>query len=108
VINDAVLTNAPLHIVHINSMSLGNIQLSIDMVAAAKNKGFDITTELYPYTAGSTALQSAMFDEGWQDRLGISYGDLQWVATGERLTKETFEAYRKTGGVVILHVMKPE
>lgn len=108
VITDAVLTHAPLHIVHINSMSLGNIQLSIDMVAAAKNKGFDITTELYPYTAGSTGLQSAMFSDGWQERLGISYGDLQWVATGERLTKETFEAYRKTGGVVILHVMKPE
>jgi Amidohydrolase family len=108
VISDAVLTNAPLHIVHINSMSLGNIQLSIDMVAAAKNKGFDITTELYPYTAGSTGLQSAMFSDGWQERLGISYGDLQWVATGERLTKETFEAYRKTGGVVIIHVMKPE
>ena len=48
VITDAVLTHAPLHIVHINSMSLGNIQLSIDMVTAAKNKGFDITTELYP------------------------------------------------------------
>ncbi len=104
----AVLTNAPLHIVHINSMSLGNIQLSIDMVTAAKNKGFNITTELYPYTAGSTGLQSAMFDDGWQQRLGISYGDLQWVATGERLTEESFEIYRKAGGVVILHVMKPE
>ena len=107
-IADAVLTGAPLHIVHINSMSLGNIGLSLEMVNAANKKGFDISTELYPYTAGSTSLQSAMFDEGWQQRLGISYGDLQWVATGERLTKETFDAYRKTGGVVILHVMKPE
>ncbi len=107
-IADAVLTKAPLHIVHINSMSLGNIQLSLDMVQAAQKNGSDITTELYPYTAGSTALQSAMFSDGWQDRLGISYGDLQWVATGERLTKETFEKYRKEGGVVILHVMKPE
>ena len=104
----AVLTGAPLHIVHINSMSLGNIGLSLEMVNAANKKGFDISTELYPYTAGSTSLQSAMFDEGWQQRLGISYGDLQWVTTGERLTKETFDAYRKTGGVVILHVMKPE
>ncbi len=104
----AVLTGAPLHIVHINSMSLGNIGLSLEMVNAANKKGFDISTELYPYTAGSTSLQSAMFDEGWQQRLGISYGDLQWVATGERLSKETFDAYRKTGGVVILHVMKPE
>ena len=108
VIADAVLTHAPLHILHINSMSLGNIQLSIDMITAAKNKGFDITTELYPYTAASTALQSAIFSDGWQQRLGISYGDLQWVATGERLTKETIDAYRKTGGSVIIHLMKPE
>lgn len=107
-ISVAVLTGAPLHIVHINSMSLGNIGLSLEMVNAASKKGFDISTELYPYTAGSTGLQSAMFDDGWQQRLGISYGDLQWVATGERLTKESFETYRKTGGVVILHVMKPE
>jgi dihydroorotase len=49
-----------------------------------------------------------MFSDGWQERLGISYGDLQWETTGERLTKETFDIYRKTGGVVILHVMKPE
>ncbi len=104
----AILTGAPLHIVHINSMSLGNIGLSLEMVNAANKKGFDISTELYPYTAASTSLQSAMFDEGWQQRLGISYSDLQWVATGERLTKETFDAYRKTGGVVIIHVMKPE
>jgi Amidohydrolase family len=108
VIADAVLTNAPLHIVHINSMALGNIQLALDMVTGAKNKGFDIATELYSYTAASTMLQSAMFDDGWQERLGISYGDLQWVATGERLTKETFEAYRKAGGTVIIHMMKPE
>ena len=108
VIADAALTNAPLHIVHINSITLGNIQLGLDMVKAAQKKGIDITTELYPYTAGSTGLQSAMFSDGWQDRLGISYSDLQWVATGERLTKETFDAYRKTGGWVIIHVMKPE
>jgi dihydroorotase-like cyclic amidohydrolase len=38
VIADAVLTNAPLHIVHINSMALGNIQLGIDMVHAAQKK----------------------------------------------------------------------
>ena len=108
VIAVAVLTGAPLHIVHINSMSLGNIALSLEMVNTANKKGFDISTELYPYTAASTSLQSAMFDDGWQQRLGISYGDLQWVATGERLTKETFDAYRKTSGVVIIHVMKPE
>jgi dihydroorotase len=108
VIADAVLTGVPLHIVHINSMALGQIQLALDMIQSARQKGFDITTELYPYTAGSTLLQSAMFNDGWQQKMNISYGDLQWVATGERLTKETFEKYRKEGGVTILHSMKPE
>jgi len=107
-ISDAVLTGAPLHIVHINSTTLGQIHLAIEMIQTAKSKGFDVTTELYPYTAGSTLLQSALFDEGWQERLGISYGDLQWVATGERLTQQSFETYRKTGGIVIIHSMKPE
>ena len=108
VIANAILTHVPLHIVHINSMTLSNIQLGLDMVDAAQQKGFDITTELYPYTAGSTSLQSAMFSEGWQEKMDISYNDLQWVKTGERLTKETFDSYRKSGGTVIIHVMKPE
>ena len=108
VITNAMLHNTPLHIVHMNSMALGNIQLSIDMVNRAQILGFDITTEAYPYTAASTSIQSAMLDEGWQDRLNITYGDLQWVETGERLTKDTFEQYRKTGGVLIMHMMKDE
>lgn len=106
--NDAMLTGASLHLVHINSMSLGNIRFALDLVKRAQQKGFDITTELYSYTAASTQLQSAMFNDGWQERLGISYGDLQWVVTGERLTRETYETYRKKGGTVIMHMMKPE
>ncbi len=107
-ISDAVLTNAPLHIVHINSMTLGQIQLGIEMVQTAQKRGFNITAEMYPYTAASTGIYSNMFSDGWQQRLGMDYKDLQWVATGERLTKETFEKYRKTKGTVILHMMKPE
>ena len=38
----------------------------------------------------------------------ISYGDLQWQDTGERLTAESFARYRETGGTVIIHLMKPE
>lgn len=105
---DAMITGAPLHIDHINSSTLGKIQFAIEMIQSVKNKGYDVSTELYPYPAASTGIESALFDEGWQQRLGISYEDLQWVATGERLTKETFESNRKTGGVVIIHSMKPE
>jgi hypothetical protein len=72
VIANAVLAGAPLHIVHINSMSLGNIDFAINMVNDAKRKEFDISAALYPYTAGSTLLQSAMFNDGWQQRMNIS------------------------------------
>ena len=107
-IANATVTGAPLHIVHANSLSLGEIQVTLDMVASAQEQGLDITTEVYPYTAASTGLGTALFDEGWQDDLSISYGDLQWEATGERLTEATFKKYRKEGGTVIIHMMKPE
>jgi N-acyl-D-aspartate/D-glutamate deacylase len=107
-IANAAVTGAPLHIVHINSMALGHIGVALEMVAAAQRHGLDITTELYPYTAASTSLQSALFDPGWQERLGISYKDLQWEATGERLTEESFKKYREQGGTVIMHMMKSE
>jgi N-acyl-D-aspartate/D-glutamate deacylase len=108
VIANAAATGASLHIVHVNSMSLGALPVVLDLIEAARKRGMDLTTEAYPYTAASTYLESAMFDEGWQDRLGISYGELQWVKTGERLTQQTFERYRKEGGAVIMHLMKPE
>jgi hypothetical protein len=74
----------------------------IEMVEGARKRGLDVTTEAYPYPAGSTAIESAVFDPGWQDSEGITYKDLQWAKTGERLTAETFEKYRKEGGIVII------
>jgi dihydroorotase len=108
VVSNAVATGAPLHIVHINSSSLSHYQTNLDVILGAQERGADITTEAYPYTAASTGIQSALFDDGWQETMGISYGDIQWQDTGERLTEETFRKYRKEGGIVIIHLMKPE
>jgi dihydroorotase len=33
----------------------------------------------------------------------MTFGDLEWVLTGERLTAQTFADYRRRGGMVILH-----
>lgn len=106
-IANAAATGATAHIVHVNSMALGEIDHALDLIEAAHGRGVDVTTEMYPYTAASTYLQSALFDEGWEAQLGgISYGDLQWQDTGERLTAESFARYREQGGVVIIHMMK--
>jgi N-acyl-D-aspartate/D-glutamate deacylase len=102
VIAAAATTGAPLHVVHITSMGLAATPQLIAAVAGAQKQGLDVTTECYPYTAGSTSLESAVFDPGWQERQGISYHDIQWTATGERLTAETFEKYRKVGGTVVI------
>ena len=103
-IADAAATGASVHIVHITSMGLRETPLCLEMIAGARARGLDITTEAYPYTAGMTDLGSAIFDEGWQGRQGgIGFGDLQWAATSERLTAETFAKYRKQGGMVAIH-----
>jgi dihydroorotase len=108
VIAASATTGAPLHVVHITSMGLKNTPQLISMVEGAQKHGLDVTTECYPYTASSTTLESAIFDEGWQQRYGITYHDLQWAATGERLTAETFAKYRKQGGIVVIHQIPPE
>jgi N-acyl-D-aspartate/D-glutamate deacylase len=104
----AAATGAPLHVVHITSMGLKYTPQLIAMVKGAQEHGLDVTTECYPYTAGSTALQSAIFDPGWQENMGITYKDVQWANTGERLTAETFEKYRKQGGIVVIHSIPEE
>jgi N-acyl-D-aspartate/D-glutamate deacylase len=108
VIAAAASTGAPLHVVHITSMGLKNTPELIAMVEGAQKRGLDVTTECYPYTAASTGLHTAIFDPGWQQRLGIDYKDLQWAATGERLTAETFEKYRKQGGPVVIYAIPEE
>jgi N-acyl-D-aspartate/D-glutamate deacylase len=108
VIAAAAATGAPLHVVHITSMGLKNTPQLIAMVRGAQNRGLDVTTECYPYTAGSTNLESAIFDPGWQERQGITFKDIQWSKTGERLTEETFEKYRKEGGLVVIFSIPEE
>jgi N-acyl-D-aspartate/D-glutamate deacylase len=108
VISAAAITGAPLHVVHIQSTGGPATPKLLQMIAEAKTRKLDVTTECYPYIAGMTDIKSAIFDEGWQEVFGIDYKDLQWAATGERLTKETFAEYRKTGGMVAVFSMTEE
>lgn len=108
VLADTAASGAALHIVHITSTCLRNTPTCLQMIEGARQRGLDVTTEAYPYTATQTNLDSAIYDEGWQNRLGMTYKDLQWVATGERLTAETFAKYRKQGGSVIGHSIPEE
>lgn len=91
VVGAAAATGASLHIVHINSSCGSQGVDCLTLIAGARARGLDITTEAYPYEAGMTYINSALFNPGWQEKFGIAYHDLMLPETGERLTKERFE-----------------
>ena len=102
VIANAAATGVALHIVHLNSTADPLADEALALIRGARERGVDVTTEAYPYTASASLIESPLFD-GWVGRPPEAYGTLQWVATGERLTPETFERYRRQGGWVIMH-----
>ena len=98
VIGAAAISGASLHIVHINSSCISVALECISMVAGARARGLDVTTEAYPYIAGMTAINSALFNPGWKEKLGVDYSALQLPDTGERLTKERFDVLHAEPG----------
>ena len=107
-VGNAAGTGASVHVVHIGSTGLSQMGPVLEMIAGAQEVGVDVTTEIYPYTAASTSIGSAIFDPGWRQRLGANYGDIEWVATGERLDAGSFARRRSQGGIVIAHIIPEE
>jgi dihydroorotase-like cyclic amidohydrolase len=96
----SVATGAPLHVVHIQSSGGRQTPAVLRLLGMARERGVDVTTEMYPYTASATRIESALYDN-WQQFTDARFQSLLWPRTGERLTRETFEKYRAIGGTVI-------
>ena len=107
VIAAAAISGAPLHIVHLNSMSLASTPKTLAIVKDARAHGLDVTTEAYPYIAGMTEIGSALLDQ-YADGPDSNFSKIMLVSTGERLTRATFTAARKANGTVILFLNTPE
>lgn len=106
VIAAAAASGASAQVVHIGSSAGAVIDTALHLINGARKRGIDIMADVYPYTAGSTALGTPVFDEGWQQRMGgISYGDIELVSNGERLNEESFARFRKEapGTMIIVH-----
>ncbi len=93
---------ASLHIVHVNSSAGDELDGFLSAIKAARDAGQDVTTEAYPYGAGMTEIQSALFDD-WATWPDDRFALHQLVSTGERLTRATFGKARAAGGTVIIH-----
>ena len=98
----AAEVGASLHVVHANSSGGEEIADFLAVIERAVSSGQDVSTEVYPYGAGMTEIGSALFDD-WENYTDLQFGLHQWVATGERLNRESFGKYRSEGGKVIIH-----
>ena len=98
----AAAAKAKLHIVHVNSSGDTALADFLAHIKAAQDRGQDVTTEAYPYGAGMTEIQSALFDD-WKTWPDAKFQLHQLVSTGERLTRKTFGEARAKGGTVIIH-----
>lgn len=98
---------ARVQIMHLHSTGgTGMMVEALDMINAARAEGADITFDIYPYDSWASQLQMARFREGWQDRYGITYEDLQIAGTKDRLNQETFSYYKHVGGLCIAYAME--
>lgn len=101
VIAMAAATGAQAQIAHLISSTVGSAPLSIALLEGAASHGVDVGFDFHVWTRNQTTLQSALYDEGWQERFGgATYGDIYVADTQERLTKERFDELRAQPGAL--------
>ena len=100
IIAASAATGAAAHIVHINSSLGEDTPRGLDLIRGARTRGLDITTEVYPYTASMSPIEAADSDN-WQTWSDMKFQRMEWAATGERLTRESFGRYRSIGGLIV-------
>lgn len=103
---NAAFTGACVHIVHLNSMAMSSTPDMLKLLHGARERGIDVSTEIYPWDASNDRIRSVIFDPGWEARWGVKVGDLQSKATGKRLTQAEFDALRTGKGDdgVLMHM----
>ncbi len=84
VIATAATTGAQMHLCHINSSGLRDIGRLNRMIAKAQSYGVPVTSEAYPWGAGSTGINAPFLQPANLPLLGIKSSDIEVVATGER------------------------
>ncbi|MDC3015811.1 amidohydrolase family protein [Luminiphilus sp.] len=110
VIETAERYGAAVHICHLNASAMSGVDRWLDEIDAARARGVDVTTEMFPWTAGSASISSDVFSRDWREIFAIDYTDVQWAETGEWLTEESFQAFREARpeGQTMHHYIREE
>jgi N-acyl-D-glutamate deacylase len=105
----AASTGAQMHIHHLNSTSVRDIPRIAELLRGAQARGLRISTEAYPYGAGSTVVGAELFRGNWRERWGgATSADIE--LGGVPLNDASLaEAQEKTPGAwIISHFLRPD
>ena len=106
--------NSHFQISHIGSMAgYGQMRKFLNYIQNKIDNGLDIGCDCYPYTAFSTHIGSAVFDDGYIESHGGDYSRLEVLDgkyKGQRCTKEIFNYLRKNSPDTLVagHLMVDE
>ena len=92
---NAAALNAPAIACHFNNPGYNLVH---ELLVRMREQGYNVYGELYPYAAGSTALNAVFLTpEYWVDQLGHKYEEtLLDVQTNTFFTRESYEKMKKT------------
>lgn len=108
VIAVAAGTGARMHMCHINSTSITKINSVIPLIEKAQGKKLRITTEAYPWGAGSTVIGAPFLRPDQLPQIGIKSSSILYVKTGERpATNERLAEIqaKDPGGLAVIHYL---
>ena len=86
-------------IAHFSAQALDLTEMAVEYVDALRATGAPIILEIYPYNFGASGNgvgADYLKPDNYQKNMGRTYSDIINTATGERLTKETYEALVKS------------
>ena len=108
VIAAAAGSGAHMHMCHINSTSNRMIDQVAAAVTAARAQGVTVSTEAYPYGAGSTVIGAAFLAPEVLHRMAITPRSLTYLPTGEQIADAHRLQHLRTtdpGGLVVVHFL---
>lgn len=78
-------TGAHMHYCHLNSTSRRHTDRVLGVVERAQAAGSRVTTEAYPYGAGSTGIGATFLDPDRLERWGLAPHNIRYMPTGEHV-----------------------
>jgi cytosine/adenosine deaminase-related metal-dependent hydrolase len=104
----AAMTGAHIHICHINSAATRQLPQVLAMIDRARRAGVPVSTEAYPWGAGSTSIDAPFLAPDNLPLLGLLPSAIEYLTTGERiagLARLTELRDRDPAGRVLVHYL---